>query len=67
MDLEQWRNGFQLNGCVRVSKVYTDSVGERMSKVWDGVGMAESFRLPPEGMESAAGLKNQNSECNYIS
>ena len=67
MDLEQWRNGFQLNGCVRVSKVYTDSVGERVSKVWDGVGMAESFRIPPEGMESAALLKNNKSDVNHIS
>ena len=67
MDLEQWRNGFQLNGCVRVSKVYTDCVGERVSKVWDGVGMAESFRLPPEGMESTALLKNQNSDSSNIS
>ena len=67
MDLEQWRNGFQLNGCVRVSKVYTDSVGERVSKVWDGVGMGDSFRLPPEGMESDALLKNKKSDDNHIS
>ena len=33
VDLEQWRNGFQLNGCVRVSRVYTDSVGETVNKV----------------------------------
>ena len=67
VDLEQWRNRFQLHGCVRVSKVYTDSVGERVSKVWDGVGMADSFRLPPEGMESSALLKNQNSDSSHIS
>ena len=52
VDLVQWRSGFQLNGCIRVSKVYTDSVGERVSKVWEGVGMSDSFRIPPEGMES---------------
>ena len=68
VDLEQWRNGFQLNGCVRVSKVYTDSVGERVSKVWDGVGMADSLRIPPEGIESATLLKNSNNgDNNHIS
>ena len=50
----EWKRGFQLNGCVRVSKVYTDSVGERVSKVWEEVGMSDSFRIPPEGMESSA-------------
>ena len=67
MDLEQWRNGFQLNGCVRVSKVYTDSVGERVSKVWDGVGMADSFRIPPDGMDSDALLQNDNGDSSHIS
>ena len=67
VDLEQWRNGFQLNGCVRVSKVYTDSVGESVSKVWDSVGMAESFRIPPDGMESDALLKNENGDSSHIS
>jgi len=67
VDIEQWRNGFQLNGCVRVSKVYTDSVGERVSKVWDGMGMTDSFRIPPEGMESATLLKNGGSDSSHIS
>ena len=62
VDLEQWKNGFQLNGCVRVSKVYTDSVGESVSKVWDGIGLTDSFRIPPDGMESASLLKNESGE-----
>ena len=77
VDLEQWRNGFQLNGCVRVSKVssvgtnvkrptrapvqvYTDSVGESVSRVWDSDVMTNSFRIPPDGMESAALLKHES-------
>ena len=31
VDIDAWRNsasGYQLNGCVRVSRVYTDSVGK---------------------------------------
>ena len=60
VDLEQWKNGFQLNGCVRVSKVYTDSVGDTVTKVWDGMGMNDSFRIPPDGMESASLLRNEN-------
>ena len=64
VDLEQWKNGFQLNGCVRVSKVYTDSVGDTVTKVWDGMGMTDSFRIPPDGMESASLLRNENCSDN---
>ena len=34
VDIEAWRNsasGYQLNGCVRVSRVYTDSVAKVMA------------------------------------
>ena len=34
VDIEQFKSGYQLNGCVRVSRVYTDAaLGERVSKV----------------------------------
>ena len=35
VDIEQWKSNppYQLNGCVRFSRVYTDSVGQRVSKV----------------------------------
>ena len=48
VDLDQWRNEFHMNGCIRVSKVYTDCVAERVSKA-----MTDSFRIPPEGRETA--------------
>jgi hypothetical protein len=38
-----------------VSKVYTDSVGGRMSRVWETAGLTDSLRIPPDGQE-AAGL-----------
>ena len=36
VDIEQWKSNppYQLNGCVRFSRVYTDSVGQRVSKVY---------------------------------
>ena len=40
----------------RVSKVYTDSVGGRMSRVWETAGLTDSLRIPPDGQEAAAGL-----------
>ena len=68
VDLDQWRNGFQLNGCVRVSKVYTDSVGERVSKVFSEAGLTDSLRVPPDGQESASLLKNvEDTDNNHIS
>lgn len=63
VDIDAWgksssdSHGYQLNGCVRVSRVYTDSV----SKVFGGGGdsMTESLlRVPPDGQESAALLKH---------
>jgi len=57
VDIDDWRNGYQLNGCVRVSKVYTDSVDQTVDKVWDP--MAESLRIPPDGQESASLLRHQ--------
>lgn len=68
VDIEAWRNsssGYQLNGCVRVSRVYTDSV----SKVLNGVA-GNDDRVPPDGQESAALLKhaenNGNGSCPII-
>jgi hypothetical protein len=62
VDIDAWgksssdSHGYQLNGCVRVSRVYTDSV----SKVFGGGdSMTESLlRVPPDGQESAALLKH---------
>ena len=51
VDIEQWKSNppYQLNGCVRVSRVYTDgsTVGQRVSQV-----MTDSLcvtRIPPDG------------------
>jgi hypothetical protein len=63
VDIEQWKSNppYQLNGCVRVSRVYTDSnVGQRMSKVYSEQ-MSDSMcasRIPPDGQESAALLRH---------
>lgn len=58
--IEQFKSGYQLNGCVRVSRVYTDAaLGERVSKVFSEVqSMNDSLRVPPDGQESAALLRN---------
>ena len=32
----------------------------KTNKVWDGMGMTDSFRIPPDGMESASLLRNEN-------
>ena len=40
--------------------MYTDSVGESVSRVWDSDVMTNSFRIPPDGMESAALLKHES-------
>lgn len=63
VDIDAWRNsasGYQLNGCVRVSRIYTDSVAKMM--------MNESVdRIPPDGQESAALLKHaEQQNCNLI-
>ena len=60
VDIEQFKSGYQLNGCVRVSRVYTDAaLGERVSKVFSEVqSMNDSLRVPPDGQESAALLRN---------
>jgi len=58
VDIDAWRNsasGYQLNGCVRVSRVYTDSVAK---VVLNGTTAANDDRIPPDGQESAALLKN---------
>ena len=58
MDIDAWRNsasGYQLNGCVRVSRVYADSVVKNMN----GSIIHDDGRIPPDGQESAALLKNQ--------
>ena len=62
VDIDAWgksssdSHGYQLNGCVRVSRVYTDSV----SKVFGGNdSMTESLlRFPPDGQGSSALLKH---------
>ena len=65
VDIDAWgkasndSHGYQLNGCVRVSRVYTDSV----SKVFGGGSGVDSMtvsllRVPPDGQESAALLKH---------
>ena len=71
VDIEAWRNsasGYQLNGCVRVSRVYTDSVA-RVLKV-NEVNGTDDDRIPPDGQESAALLKhaelNGNGACPVI-
>ena len=60
VDIDKWNSNppFQLNGCVRVSRVYTDS--SRISKVFNDQLMTESMcgRIPPDGQESAALLKH---------
>jgi hypothetical protein len=33
--------------------VYTDSVGGRMSRLWESAGLTDSLRIPPDGQESA--------------
>ena len=60
VDIDQFKSGYQLNGCVRVSRVYTDAaLGERVSKVFSEVqSMNDSLRVPPDGQESAALLRN---------
>ncbi len=68
VDIEQWRSNppYQLNGCVRVSRVYTDSVGQRMSKVYSEQ-MSDSIcasRIPPDGQESAALLRHAEQNGN---
>ena len=70
VDIEQFKSGYQLNGCVRVSRVYTDAtLDERVSKVFSEVqSMNESLRIPPDGQESAALLRNaeNNGNCNSV-
>ena len=60
VDIDKWNSNppFQLNGCVRVSRVYTDS--SRISKVFNDQLMTDSMcgRIPPDGQESAALLKH---------
>ncbi|QQP36817.1 Uncharacterized protein FKW44_022025 [Caligus rogercresseyi] len=55
VDIDQWKNGFQLNGCVRVSRVYTDSVTRTLNEAGS---MTDSFRIPPDGQESVALLRH---------
>ncbi|CAB4063723.1 PTPRG [Lepeophtheirus salmonis] len=55
VDIDQWKNGFQLNGCIRVSRVYTDSVTRVLT---EHGSMTESFRIPPDGQESCALLRH---------
>ena len=70
VDIDAWRNsnasGYQLNGCVRVSRVYTDSV----AKVLNTSTVSDDSRIPPDGQESAALLKhpenNGNAPCPII-
>ena len=70
VDLEQFKSGYQLNGCVRVSRVYTDAaLDERVSKVFSEVqSMNDSLRVPPDGQESAALLRNaeNNGQCGTL-
>lgn len=68
VDIEAWRNsasGYQLNGCVRVSRVYTDSVAKVLK-----VSGTDDDRIPPDGQESAALLKhnelNGNGSCPVV-
>ena len=68
VDIEAWRNsasGYQLNGCVRVSRVYTDSVAKVLK-----INGTDDDRIPPDGQESAALLKhaelNGNGSCPVI-
>ncbi|XP_059092018.1 tyrosine-protein phosphatase 99A-like [Tigriopus californicus] len=63
VDIEQWRSNppYQLNGCVRVSRVYTDgsTVGQRVSKVYsEQMGDSVCGRIPPDGQESASLLRH---------
>jgi len=70
VDIEAWRtSGYQLNGCVRVSRIYTDSV----AKALNGTSVTSTLvlnddRIPPDGQESAALLKHaeQNGNCAII-
>ena len=54
VNLEQWKTGFQLNGCIRRSRVYTQTADNEGAMGWEGLNMAGSFRIPPEGMESSS-------------
>ena len=59
VDLDQWRSNppYQLNGCVRVSRVYTDAETMRVSQVMtesmmqgcNGQGQQGADRIPPDG------------------
>ena len=63
VDIDAWRNsasGYQLNGCVRVSRVYADSV----VKALNGSVIHDDGRIPPDGQESAALLKHAENNCN---
>ncbi len=46
VDLDAWRANppYQLNGCVRVSRVYTDGSSQQMT---------DSLRIPPDGQVSS--------------
>ena len=72
VDIDAWRNsasGYQLNGCVRVSRVYTDSVVAKAMGLNGGSSnivlvndnsdlQQQAGRIPPDGQESAALLKH---------
>ena len=71
VDIDAWRNsasGYQLNGCVRVSRVYTDSVVAKamansnivLVNADNATGNSDQAvcRIPPDGQESAALLKH---------
>ena len=62
VDIDAWRNsasGYQLNGCVRVSRVYADSVVQKLNG-----SVIHDDRIPPDGQESAALLKHAENNCN---
>jgi hypothetical protein len=58
VDIDQWRSNppYQLNGCVRVSRVYADSA--RMYAADARMSESVCGRIPPDGQESAALLKH---------
>lgn len=63
VDLEQWRSNppYQLTGCVRVSRLYTDaahSEGQATLYSTDQPDSVVLARVPPDGQESAALLRH---------